>query len=1028
MRRPGIWALGMLLMGLATAQASIMAIDLGSEYLKVSLIKPGRTPIAIVVNEMSKRKTPALVGFANGERLLGEEASSFSVRYPETIVARAQDLLGKSADDPTIGRMLKDYGLPYKVVPHPTRNVAAVEIKEGVIISAEELVGSALQYARSIAEAQSGAPVPDAVIAVPAYFGQAQRQALVDAANLVGINVMGLINTHTAAALQFGIERDFANKTQNVILYDMGSGSTLVSLVRYSSYNIKEAGKPKPISQLEVKDVDWDADLGANQLDALLGEHFAKAFADKHKLQVDDVLGNPKSMAKLKKQVRRTKEILSANSGAPISVEEFHDNRDYQSHITREDFEKLAGSFFERAAAPLKRVLERSGLKPEEIDYVELLGGGTRVPRLQAALQEVLGGRALDRHLDADEAVVLGASLFAANLSTSFRLRKFGMADLSMYGVALKIEEVHEAERTEGEVPDLEGQGAEKTRNLLPYRKKLPIKRVVHFANLTADPIRLSLAYNTSTPHALPPGAADAHMAQFNITGVETAIKRYNTSGTVNIKFEAGYDGILKLAKAEAVVQYVAMEEKIITVMEEVNATTNGTDSNSTESAGASAESAKADADSATDKSDDSNDDNDKDDDESEDVKGEKGEGEGSEKGEGEEEVVVKADAGNATANATANGTANATVSPTARPVVKRIQVPRNKTAKVALNVTTAWPFPYLSADADALAASRKLIAGWVAAETAKRETAAAKNELEAYIIKMKEVLEGGDEKVEKVTTEEQRTAFLAQLNGAEDWLYDEGEAEAAPVFKAKLKELQDVGGRITRRAEESDLRPQVVAVARRELELRRAAVKLWEGDRPWVTEEERKSVEEKLDAFDTWLAAREKEQEGKAAHEDPAFYAGEVDKEWEKAEKVYNRINHKKKPKPPPAPPAAPDANATDAGNSTESGAGAKAEGEQQQQGAEGGADGKQGEAGADKKEDAKSDKGDTKSEAKKEESTKKGDKKEGKKEEAKGSSKDKKDSSSKDPKDSKKGGKKGGDKQKVKRGAAQGSTDAEL
>lgn len=119
-----------------------MPIDLGSEYLKVSLIKPGRTPISIVVNEMSKRKSPALVSFVNGERLLGEEAFSFAVRYPESTVSRAHELLGKPADDPTIGRMLKDYSLPYKVVPHPARNVAAVEVKEGVILSAEELVVS----------------------------------------------------------------------------------------------------------------------------------------------------------------------------------------------------------------------------------------------------------------------------------------------------------------------------------------------------------------------------------------------------------------------------------------------------------------------------------------------------------------------------------------------------------------------------------------------------------------------------------------------------------------------------------------------------------------------------------------------------------------------------------------------------------------------------------------------------------------------------------------------------------------------
>ena len=264
----------------------MMAVDLGSEYLKVSLIKPGRTPIAVVVNEMSKRKTPALVGFSGDERLMGEEAFSFAVRYPETTYARARDMLARPADHPVLTKMLKDHGLPFTLVPHPNRSVAAVQVKEGQVHAAEELVvrdqlacnrgtglpgglesgylirgsptsfhlndfahyicalryltversshlqASVLQYAREIAEAQAGGSVPDVVIAVPAFFGQAQRQALIESASLAGLNVMGLINTHTAAALQFGIERDFSNKTQNIILYDMGSGSTEVALVR----------------------------------------------------------------------------------------------------------------------------------------------------------------------------------------------------------------------------------------------------------------------------------------------------------------------------------------------------------------------------------------------------------------------------------------------------------------------------------------------------------------------------------------------------------------------------------------------------------------------------------------------------------------------------------------------------------------------------------------------------------------------------------------------------------------------------
>lgn len=157
-----------------------------------------------------------------------------------------------------------------------------------------------------------------------------------------------------------------------------------------------------------------------------------------------------KAMAKLKRQVRRTKEILSANTAAPFSVEELHEGRDFQSSISRDTFESLAKQILDKAAAPLTRLLSRNNLKGSDVDAVELLGGGSRVPRLHTVLSEALGGRHLDRHLDADEAVVLGAGLFAANLSTSFRLRKFGMTDVAMFGVSFKSEDLQVPATTEG--------------------------------------------------------------------------------------------------------------------------------------------------------------------------------------------------------------------------------------------------------------------------------------------------------------------------------------------------------------------------------------------------------------------------------------------------------------------------------------------------------------------------------------------------------------------------------------------------
>ncbi|GIL71901.1 hypothetical protein Vretimale_636 [Volvox reticuliferus] len=1011
MRRGAAFALACVALLAHSATAALMSIDLGSEYLKVCLVKPGRTPISIAVNEMSKRKSPALVGIVNGERLLGEEAFSFAVRYPESIFQRARDLLGKDPDDPTIAAMLNEHGLPYKVVPHPKRGVASFQIGEDAIYSPEELVGSILYYARQIAEAQAGGPVQDAVISVPAFFGQRQRQAMADAAALAGLNLMGLINTHTAAALQYGIERDFTNRSQTIILYDMGSGTTEVALVKYSTYTVKEAGKPRVYNQLEVRDVDWDESLGANLLDMALAKHFALQFAEKTKMKVN-VTALPKAMAKMRRQVRRTKEMLSANSAAPCTVEELYDGRDFQSSITREEFESLADDFFSRAVAPLKRIMERNGLQPEDIDAVELLGGGSRVPRLQAALSDVLGGRGLDRHLDADEAIALGAGLFAANLSTSFRLRKFGMVDMTMYGISLTLDHVLLAGDADAAVvEEAGGEPVMKVRNLLPYMKKLPNKRVVKLERLAGDPLRFSLAYNISTPHGLPPGVKTPELAEFEVTGIDGVIQRYNTSGQVSLRFEADYSGLLRLEKVEASVEYEVMEEKIIEVpLDDGTNTTastggeEGTKEDKSETTAPAKDGeengGRGDAESDTD-----------DNDSAEENGGNGGYGKDSEEGDAGGDGDVEAGDGakdgteggkdaakdNAEANATANAT-GADSSNTTKPAttIKRIQVPKIKVAKVPLKVGgRGWLSPSLS-NTD-MSEAKQVLATFVAAETRKREVAKARNDLESYIIAMKEALET-DELVQKVSTEDQRDSFRTRLTDEEDWLYMEAdESEGAQQFIYRLKQLRDIGEPIKRRAEDLEVRPKLVQELRNALELQRSIVKAWPDTKPWILEAEREEISKLVSELEADLEAKVAAQSAKADHEDPAFTVAELVQAWERHEKAFNKINNKKKPKPPPEPKPATGTNNTtegkEEGAADDTASDAKVESEPQGAGSQGP------EAGADDKGATRADpkKGDRKEDTPKKETTKDS---KAKKEEPKKDSKTKKEEPKKDSK----------------------------
>jgi len=540
-----------ILLALAgAARGALMSVDYGSEYIKVALVAPGKIPIRVIGNEMSKRKSPAAVSFAQGERRLGEEASALGLRFPDRVLYGARDWLGKGAE--ASAAIAGARYLPYDLRPAPGGRGGTAVVAEGATYTSEEVVAMTLQYAQKIAEAEAGAQVRDAVVTVPAFFGQPERQALLDAAAVAGLNVLALVSEHAAAGLQWGIDKDFSNTTQRVVLYDMGSGSTTAALLEFSSYQAKEAGKKKSVGQFEVKGLKWDAALGGADFDAVLVEHFIGEVRERHGV---DVRGAPKSVAKLKKEVRRTKEILSANKEAPISVEGLTDEVDFRSTVTREKFEELAAPLLERAGAPLRALLEETGVPVEELDAVELIGGGTRVPGVIAAVSAALGGRETDRHMDADEAIAFGAGLHAANISTTFRVRKFGAVDGAPYPLELQVGEGKEAGADDGEEEGEEAPAAAPGRKtLLPLWKKVPARRVVHVPDVTED-FTVSAFYGDEAP--LPRGAPSPLVSTYKIGGVEAAREKHNTTGKVSVQFAVDRDGLLSCDKAEMQVEVV---------------------------------------------------------------------------------------------------------------------------------------------------------------------------------------------------------------------------------------------------------------------------------------------------------------------------------------------------------------------------------------------------------------------------------------------------------------------------------------
>ncbi|PWA97169.1 heat shock protein 70 family [Artemisia annua] len=535
----------LLINSVPQSQSAVSSIDLGSEWIKVAVVnlKPGQSPISIAINEMSKRKSPALVAFHSDDRLIGEEAAGLTARYPEKVYSRLRDLLNKDIN--YVKKFLNELYLPYDVVVDEKRGNVGIRIDDKkTVYSVEEMVGMVLGYGVKLAEFHSKVSVKDAVITVPPYFGVEERRGVLLSAEMAGVNVLALVNEHCGAALQYGIDKDFGNGSRYVVFYDMGASSTYAALVYYSAYSAKEYGKTVSANQFQVKDVKWDSELGGQHMELRLVEYFADEF-NKQVGNGVDVRQFPKAMAKLKKQVKRTKEILSANTAAPISVESLLDDRDFRSSITRQKFEELCEDLWERSVIPLKELLKDSGLKVDDIYAFELIGGGTRVPKLQAKLQEFLGRSDLDRHLDADEAIVLGASLHAANLSDGIKLnRKLGMIDGSMYGLMMDLDG-----------PDLV-KDESTTQLLVPRLKKLPIKL---FRSITHNKdFDVSLLYEKEG--LLPPGVTSRTFAKYAVSGLADASEKYmsrNLSSPIkaSLHFSLSRSGILSLDRADAVVE-----------------------------------------------------------------------------------------------------------------------------------------------------------------------------------------------------------------------------------------------------------------------------------------------------------------------------------------------------------------------------------------------------------------------------------------------------------------------------------------
>ncbi len=371
-----------------------IGIDLGTTYSCVGVWRDNRCEI--IANDQGNRTTPSYVAFSNDERLIGDGAKNQAAMNPTNTVYDAKRLIGREFDDAITQQEIKNF--PFTVKEDSLgKPLIEVEYKdERREFHPEEISAMVLTKMRDIAQSYLGETITDAVITVPAYFNDGQRQATKDAGSIAGLNVLRIINEPTAAAIAYGL--DNKSVEQNVLIFDLGGGTFDVSLL-----NIDDG-------IFEVRATAGDTHLGGEDFDNLLMQHFMAEFKRKHKVDISD---SKRSVRRLKTACEKAKRTLSSSSTANLEIDSLYDGIDFFTSITRAKFESLCMGLFQKCIQPVSKVLQDAGCSKSEVHEIVMVGGSTRIPKVQQMISEFFGGKELNKGVNPDEAVAYGAAVQA---------------------------------------------------------------------------------------------------------------------------------------------------------------------------------------------------------------------------------------------------------------------------------------------------------------------------------------------------------------------------------------------------------------------------------------------------------------------------------------------------------------------------------------------------------------------------------------------------------------------------------------
>lgn len=704
-----------------------------------------------------------------------------------------------------------------------------------------------LSHAKDITSAYGAPNARDCVLTVPSFFTEHERRALLDAAVLADLNVLGLIDENAAAALHYGIDRVDEDPV-NILFYNMGASSLEVTIVRYYSYETKDrlTKKTKKVGAFEVLGKGWDATLGGSAFDARLVNLLADEFNSKPIMEGMDIRTIPRAMAKLRIQANKVKHVLSANNEIPVFVDGLYKDTGLSTHVSRAKFEEVAHDLLDRSVKPIEKALNAANLTLEDIDEVELIGGGMRIPKVQEMIQSFLGDDLeLGKHINGDEAMALGAAFHGANVSTAFRVREVGMQDVNPFEIGIELHELEE--ESSGSwfgSSDAKSEEEEWSKSASVFKPfgKTGIKKTIAF---THDK-NIHCSVNYLDCEMLPPGT-EKSLARYKISGVSAMVKELShldSKPKVSLQFELTSSGLMELVKAEAVM------EEIVIVQEEVEV--------------------------------DDEDDNAEESDESKEEVAD------------EEEAPVEEEK--------SSNSSEASKTETKEKKKKKVMVDKEKKKvhRRTLSVETYYTGRIQPYSEDTMNYSQAKLQELARKDHERILLEEAKNKYESSFYSIRSKLSEDDEVLSLVSNEEQRSEVLKMAEDAEDWMYYEGGDTAdLETYEKRYEELMAPAQAIFTRLAEYTARPEAIKALNAKLAQIEELMSKWETSKPQVTEDERTSVLDKVSNVRKWVADQEEEQAGKELWEEPAFLSTDVPKQTKSVETLIGKLSKKPKPKP---------------------------------------------------------------------------------------------------------------------------------